>query len=83
MISTNRYRHFQIQGIRNHKRLHCKCNRNHRLLSRLNKVFGYLRCYIMPEIWFGIKAKDNNITYLPIDGVHTMIYQLTGSMKMK
>ena len=31
---------------------HCKCNRNQRLPSRLNKVFHYLPCYIMLRIWF-------------------------------
>ena len=40
MISSNRNRHFQIQCNRN--RLHCKCNRNQRLHSRLHKMFDYL-----------------------------------------
>ena len=55
MISSNSNRHFQMQF--NRYRLHCKCNHNQQLLSWLHKVFDYLPCYIMSEIWFGIYGK--------------------------
>ena len=54
MISSNRNpdrnRHFQMQCNRN--RLQFECNRKQRFLSRLHKVFDYLRRYIMPDILF-------------------------------
>ena len=45
----------------NHNWLHCKCNHNQLLLSRLHKMFDNLPCYIMPEMWFGRTDLPNDL----------------------
>jgi len=56
MISSNRYRHFQIQCNRN--RLHCKCNRNQRLLSRLHNICYVIWIYHARDIvWYVVREK--------------------------
>ena len=69
VISSNR--HFPMQCNRN--RLHFKCNRNQRLLSRLTKMFDCLPFYIMPD-GFVCKEKDNDRTDLPINGLLSYLY---------
>jgi len=74
MISGNRNRilnrHFQMQCNRN--RLHCKFNRNQRLLSRLHKII----CHAISSQRYGLvcKAKVNTWTDLPIDWLLSYLY---------
>jgi len=64
MISGNRNRQFQMQC----NRIHCKCNRNQRLLSRLYKYhaiscqrYGWYVSQKLPPNWFTI---DGLLSYL-------------------
>ena len=67
MISSNHNCHFQMQC----NRLHCKCNHNQQLLSRLHKICHVISCQRYDLV---CKEKVNNRTDLPIDGLLSYLY---------
>jgi len=70
MISSNRNCHFKMQC--NHDQLHCKCYHDHRLLAWLHKIiYHVISC---PRYGLVYKAKDNNITDLPINRLSSYLY---------